>query len=82
MLEVGNGRRQDREFFGQLSRQMAEQNGYGKLLHYLQTFDLTTVDIGRVPTTTGLLSQKKASLSPEHSWRAPAAWLAGGGGGI
>lgn len=67
VFTVGNGRRQDRDFFGGMRRGM-EQEGYAHLLRYFMDFDLTSVDVNAAPSTQGLVDQKHASLPPIQEW--------------
>lgn len=53
---------QDRKFFVEMQRQLRD-GGYGGLLHSLLNFDLTSVDVGKIPTTKALSDQKEASLT-------------------
>lgn len=62
--ECGDGNRQDHDFFGEMKRQLKEENGYGALLHHLQTFDLKKVDLWKLPQTEALLQQKQYSMPP------------------
>lgn len=48
VVEVGEGRKQDRAYFGAIKAQL-EAGGYVGLLHELLSFDLSTVDFDRVP---------------------------------
>ncbi|WP_200342298.1 DUF5906 domain-containing protein [Rhodovibrio sodomensis] len=61
VLNVSNARAQDHAYFRAILQEM-EQGGYGALLHHLQRFDLSTVNVGQVPKTEGLLDQKIQSL--------------------
>lgn len=67
VFDVGDGRRQDRAFFEGMRVGM-EQGGYRHLLHYLQQFDLSRVDVNAAPRTQGLIDQVHASLEPVHEW--------------
>ena len=68
VLDVGEGNAQDNEFFQSMLAQM-RNGGYGGLLHYLLNFDLSTVDVTRVPKTVALEEQKTFSLGPvEDFW--------------
>lgn len=67
VFNVGNGRRQDRNYF-QAMREGMEQGGYANLLHYFKTFDLSMVDVNAAPQTQGLVDQKHASLEPVQEW--------------
>ena len=67
VLDVGEGRKQDRVFFRRM-REGMERGGYGVLLRHLLDFDLSGVDIDEAPSTQALLEQKLASLEPVHQW--------------
>lgn len=67
VFDVGEGRRNDRAFFGRMERGM-KAGGSSLLLHYLQTFDLTGVDVNEAPKTGALLDQKTATLEPFYQW--------------
>jgi len=61
VLDAGEGRIQDKPYFKALWKQL-QNGGFGGLLHYLQTFDLSSVDIGVIPSTAALQEQKLYSL--------------------
>lgn len=67
VFDVGPGRRQDRTFFHDM-RIGLEQGGYPHLLHYLQTFDLSGIDVNAAPATQGLVAQKLAGLDMVPQW--------------
>jgi hypothetical protein len=67
VFDVGDGRKQDRDFF-QRMREGMEQGGCGALLRYLLDFDLSQIDINDAPKTEGLLDQKVNSLEPFYQW--------------
>ena len=67
VFKVGDGRRQDNDFF-QTMREGMEQGGYSQLLHFLQTFDLSQVDVNRAPKTAGLNDQVLETLDPITEW--------------
>ena len=67
VFTVGDGRRQDRDFFHDMRVGM-EQGGYACLLRFLLDFDLSTVDVNQAPQTQGLVDQKHASLEPLNEW--------------
>lgn len=62
VFDMGDNSMQDRKFFIEMQRQLRD-GGYGKLLHYLLNFDLTTVDVGKIPSTKALSDQKESSLT-------------------
>ena len=63
IVDVGEGRMQDRAYFQAMKRQM-EQGGYEGLLHYLLNMDLSTIDVGVIPKTNALMDQKEHSFDP------------------
>ena len=67
VFNVGDGRRQDRDFFLSMRLGM-ERGGYSHLLRYLMDFDLSVMDVNAAPATQGLLDQKHASLEPVQEW--------------
>lgn len=69
VFDVGEGKKQNGEYFKQMHTLMDEKGGAEVLMHYLKNFDLKTVDVNRAIHTEGLASQKLESLSPlEHFW--------------
>lgn len=67
MLRVNNEHRQDTEYFKRLLDQM-EEGGYGALLHYLRSIDITGFNVRKVPNTQSLQEQKLLSMPPEGEW--------------
>lgn len=67
VFSVGDGRKQDRDFFYRMRIGM-EQGGYAHLLRFLLDFDLTGIDVNQAPVTEALLDQKHASLEPIQQW--------------
>lgn len=67
VFDVGDGRRNDRKFFGRMERGMAA-GGSGLLLRYLLDYDLSGVDVNEAPKTGALLDQKTATLEPFYQW--------------
>lgn len=67
VFSVGDGRKQDRKFFHDMRVGM-EQGGYAHLLHFLQTYDISDVDVNDAPATAGLIEQKHASLDCVQEW--------------
>ena len=55
--DVGLGRKQDRTFFAAMRKQM-DNGGFEGLLHHLLHLDLSTVDVGVIPSTSALVEQK------------------------
>lgn len=68
VYDVGDGRKQDKKFFHDMRVMMDEEGGNRILLHYLQSFDLSTVDVNDAPKTQALLEQKEQSLDPFEQW--------------
>lgn len=67
VFTVGDGRKQDRQFF-QSMREGMEADGYPHLLRYLLDFDLSGLDLNAAPATQGLSEQKHHTLDPFHQW--------------
>jgi hypothetical protein len=67
VFDVGDGRKQDRNYF-QAMREGMERGGYRLLLRYLLDYPLEGIDFNAAPATLGLLDQKVSSLSPIHQW--------------
>ena len=67
VLDVAADHIDDTAYFAAINAEM-DNGGREALLHHLLTFDLTTVDLRKVPTTAALLDQKLASLTPEQGW--------------
>jgi len=67
-FDVGDGRKQDGKFFIRMRKGIDEEGGNRLLLHYLQNFDLSQVDVNSAPKTTALLDQKIESLGPVAAW--------------
>lgn len=63
VLDVGDGNKQDRDYFIAMLNQM-EQGGYGALLHEMMHFDLKSTDIQALPDTGALSQQKETSMDP------------------
>jgi hypothetical protein len=68
VFDVGEGKKQDREFFKTMRVLLEEKGGNRLLLHYLQNYDLTRIDVNDAPKTRGLLDQKHNSLAPFEAW--------------
>lgn len=67
VFDVKDYAMQNTDYFGAMIAQL-EAGGYGALLNYLQEFDLTKVNIRKIPDTAALGDQKVFSLSPEQRW--------------
>jgi hypothetical protein len=61
VVDVGDGRLQDKAFFKAMAKQL-KNGGYSGLLHRLLTLDLSDVDVGVIPKTAALADQKQHSL--------------------
>jgi len=66
-FDVGDGRKQDRVYFGQI-RDGLRNGGYPVLLRYLLGYPLAGIDINTAPVTAGLLDQKLQSDDPLMQW--------------
>lgn len=67
VLDVADHRKQDTNYFGAIAAEMAS-GGLGGLLHFLQAYDLGSVNLRHIPATEALLDQKLASLEPLERW--------------
>jgi hypothetical protein len=67
VIDVGDGRIQDRSYFGGIVSQM-NSGGREALLHYLLEYDLAGAAVGSPPRTTALEDQKQHSASPVQNW--------------
>ncbi|NDB68798.1 MAG: hypothetical protein EB015_12495, partial [Methylocystaceae bacterium] len=56
VFNVGEGRRQDREFFKEMRVGM-EKGGYANLLRFLMDYDISEFDVNEAPLTQGLIDQ-------------------------
>lgn len=63
VFDVGDGRKQDRNFF-QRMREGMEAGAYRVLLKYLLDYDLKGIDLNEAPSTKALLEQKHHTLDP------------------
>lgn len=61
IYNVGTGRQRDTTYFAAMAKQMRE-GGYGALLHFLMSYDLSGFDVRRFPDTQGLADVKVAGL--------------------
>jgi hypothetical protein len=66
-LDVGEGRKQDTQFFCAMQDGM-ERGGYAVLLRFLLEFESDLVDLNRAPTTEALARMKDHSLDPLGQW--------------
>lgn len=67
VLNVGEGKRQNADFFGRINEQM-ENGGYEALLYYLQSIDLNGFQVRNVPQTEALQEQKLLSMNYDEEW--------------
>lgn len=67
VFNVGEGRMQDEDFFEAMRLGM-EAGGYRYLLRYLLDFDISEIRVTKAPQTSGLLEQKRNSLTPLGQW--------------
>jgi len=67
VFDVGEGNRLDHLFFTRM-RDGMEQGGARLLFDYLNTFDLSKVDLNSAPSTAALVDQKRLSLSLPLQW--------------
>jgi hypothetical protein len=67
VLDVGDGNKQDREYFINILNQM-DNGGYGALLYDMMNFDLKSTDIRALPETLALSQQKETSMDPVTSY--------------
>lgn len=66
-FNVGEGRKQDRQFF-QTMREGMEAGGYRVFLRYLLDYDISGLDFNEAPVTAELRSQKEESLDVLYQW--------------
>jgi hypothetical protein len=66
-LEMGEDHIQDHPYFAAIEEEMSN-GGREALLHHLLTFDLTKVELRKIPRTAALAEQQIASLSTENEW--------------
>ncbi len=68
VLDVGKAKAQDNSFFAAMDGEL-DAGGRAALLHALQTFDLGSVNLRKIPRTAALLEQKIRSFdSVDHWW--------------
>jgi len=68
VFTVGEGKKQNREFFARMRICMEDKGGAGLLLWYLMNFDLSKVDINEIPRTKGLYDQQVQTLNLYQEW--------------
>ncbi len=68
VFDVGDGRKQDRDYFAAMRQGMESDGGYSQLLRYLLDFNIKGIDVNAAPMTKALLDQKHSSLGPFEQW--------------
>ena len=74
VVDVGDGKKQNNDYFRAISDQMEMKNdkgegaGYRALLDHLRTMDITDFEVRQVPNTEALREQKLLSLSVVEEW--------------
>jgi hypothetical protein len=67
VLECGDARKQDREYFSAMAKQM-ENGGLDALFYELKHWDFSDIDFTRPLITSGLVDQVRRSFTPEEKW--------------
>ncbi len=67
VFDVGDKQKQNNAYF-QNMREGMEQGGYALLLQHLLDFDISTIEVNKAPSTSGLMDQKFESLDPFQQW--------------
>ncbi|MCJ2084890.1 DUF5906 domain-containing protein [Methylobacterium sp. E-005] len=67
VLDVSDRCAQNTAYFAEMQAEL-DDGGREALLHDLLAFDLSTVDLRRIPKTAALLDQKFRSLDPVDAW--------------
>lgn len=68
VLDVNDNAKNDRDFFGQMIHQLEHENGYEKLLHVLQTRDISERDWSKIPMTKARMEQIVNGLDRITRW--------------
>lgn len=68
VFNVGDGQRENSDYFGAIKDGILEHGGDELLFEYLMNFDLSKVDVNKAPATDALMSQKEHSLGLIGSW--------------
>ncbi len=63
ILDVADTHKQDRQYFGEIMRQM-ENGGRAALLHFLIHYDISGMDLSRLPQTEALRETKIFTMNP------------------
>lgn len=67
VFRMGEKKKQDHAYFGAIDRYL-KRGGYEYLMKVFLEFDLSKVDVTKIPVTEALLTQKFETLSPVHRW--------------
>jgi hypothetical protein len=67
VLDVGEGKKQDADFFGKMNDQL-EGGGYDALLYLLQSIDISEFQVRKIPQTDALQEQKLLSMGYDEEW--------------
>jgi hypothetical protein len=67
VLDVADTHANDRPYFTAIDDEL-KNGGMAALMHYLISFDLSSVDVHTTPKTAALLEQKEESLPPHAQW--------------
>lgn len=67
IFDMGEGNKQNRRFFGDLFDNLA-RGGTRYLFHTLKNTDISKIDVGKIPLTSGLLKQKKMTATTLQKW--------------
>lgn len=67
VLDVASDRIGDFAYFEKIMKQL-DNGGYEAMLHELMHHDISSFNVRRVPTTSGLNQQRMQSLKTEDSW--------------
>jgi hypothetical protein len=67
VFDVAQHQMQDHAYFAAIEEEL-QNGGRGALLHYLQHFDISNVDLRRIPETAALRDQKLASMESDRTW--------------
>ncbi|MEZ9510758.1 DUF5906 domain-containing protein [Vibrio breoganii] len=67
-LEVSDQKKQDKEYFSTLYRDINSPNTMGQLFNFLQSYDTTPYNLSKAPMTKATQQQVMESLPPEGEW--------------
>jgi hypothetical protein len=70
VFDVGQAKQKNRAYFGAMWKELTDDQyaGAGRLLDHFQRFDLSSIDLGIIPTTPALQEQKIHNLDSEEAW--------------